>query len=263
MDTYRFDDSFYLYLKKVNNHMIFGHYSLVTNINTNKNKDQFYCERLIFVKELKLIQIQLVDSENCIQVNLEFIDEQGKTKTHNLTDWSSFYFGDFTQVIKYINLLTDFFYSKPLINLSAQDINLTKYNTDVSISKLNEYEDALLGLSCGIQPTAENICVGETFSDGSLKYYYDIKIFDFANKKTFVSFEASEGSCTTTNIYFFTSPLVLKSNIGGNDIYSTYQIEIIDLDDKKTHNIKRLKSSTYSRLNPWIKERLESSIIDK
>ncbi len=247
---YKFDDCFYLYLNKVKNHLIYAHYSQEPGY-----EDKFYCEKMIYIKEIKSINISLGELNNQISVKVTFVNEQNKLESHDLIgSWKSFYFNNFTQVAKYINLLTSFVYSRPMFESefnSNSDIEFTKH-----LTKLDDYEIALLNLTfdasyAGLQSQGDkHITVSELFDDNSLKYYYDVKIFKYTNKTTLVSFEAQEGYETKCSIVFFTTPFFSMENVDLND-RALYSVGLIDGEDREKYVISRLSKENYTKLKTW------------
>jgi len=251
---YRFDGNFYLYLKKIKNHLIYAHHTLEPNC-----EDKFYCEKMIYFKEIKSIEISLEgDSNNKISVKVTFINENDNLESHDLSgSHQKFYFDNFIQVAKYINLLTSFVYSESMIEINCEgEINFGKYS-----SKLDDYENRLLSFTYNT-PFIDSILVGELFDGGSMKYYYDVKIFDFvsntcgfANKRTLVSFEYQEGFSTKCSIVFFTTPFLSMQNVDMN-FRSTYSVELIDAKDRQKYVISRLSRENYIKLKTWIEQKL-------
>lgn len=246
---HKFADCFHLYLKQVKNHLIYAHYSQEPNC-----EDKFYCEKMIYIKEIKSIQISLGELNNQINVNVTFVNEQNKLESHDLAgSWKSFYFNNFTQVAEYINLLTSFVYSDCLFESnidSDSNIDFTEHYT-----KLDDYENALLSLTFDT-PCADSVTVSELFADQSIKYYYDVAIFKFAGKSTLVTFESQEGYETKCSIVFFTAPFLSMENV---DVFnkSAYRVELIDAEDREKYVISRLSKENYMKVKTWIEGKLE------
>ena len=230
---------------------------------------------MIFFKEIKSIQISLGEEHNQIRVKVTFLNDKNKFESHDLTgSYKSFYFANFTQVAEYINLLTSFVYSKPMFDITHDSNSDTNLSLDCAhhCSKLDEFESCLLSLTfatacAGLQSQRDrltgcqsNLSVSEVFNSSSgsdncglLKYYYDVKMFEFVNKTTLVSFEAQDGYETRCSIVFFDAPLLTMENSHHSE---TYSVELIDVEDKEKYIISRLSKENYLKLKTWIESRL-------
>ncbi len=253
MTTHKFDSCFHLCLRQVKSHLIYAHYSQELGC-----EDKLYCERMIFFKEIKSIQISLGESNSQIRVKVTFLNDKNKFESHDLSgSYKSFFFANFTQVAEYINLLTSFVYSRPMFDITHESDERLNYAPHCS--KLDEFESCLLSLTFATGCTS-NLSVSEAYNSGSgsdncglLKYYYDVKMFQYVGKTTLVSFEAQDGYETRCSIVFFNAPLLTMENSHHSE---TYSVELIDVEDKEKYVISRLSKENYLKLKTWIESRL-------
>lgn len=248
--THKFDPCFYLSLTQIKSHLVYAHYA-----QEPKSEDKLYCERMIFFKEIKSIQISLGESNNQIRVKVTFLNDKNKFESHDLTgSYKSFYFANFTQAAEYINLLTSFVYSRAMFDITSGSEPSLSLDYAPHYSKLDEFESCLLSLTfaSGCQ---SNLSVSEVFnSSGELKYYYDVKMFQYVGKTTLVSFEAQDGYETRCSIVFFDAPLLTMENSHHSE---TYSVELIDVEDRDKYVISRLSKENYSKLKTWIESKLD------
>lgn len=243
-------DGYYINLRKAKNQMVFEQYSLV---DSKFSQDMFYLHNIILIKEIYTIGIALIPDVNLIEVQVVFIDEKDEIKTFEVcVCHKNFIFSNFTQVANLINLLTTFIYSKPFLTLESNHlINID----EKAFIKLNEMQSGLLSLSHNIEFEGSHKIISSLDNNGELRYYFDIKVFDFADKKMLLLYCSRENK-TDFSICFLSNPIILESNSTFNRSYSFYSVEIMDLkymSNKKTYTIIHgLLKDDYYDLKLWL-----------
>lgn len=244
---YKFDDSFYLYLKKVNDNYIYGHYSASAGTNNEPN-DKFHEVNLVVFVDIKKISIKL--DEQKIYVDIDFITKKNTIKSTELASGYSHYtFKSFTEASEFINLICKLVYNNDLIIPNNKEAKIHQ-----NYENLDDFEKSLLFNSFNA-PYTDNICVSETFRSKQLKYYYDIKLFEFGNKTILMLYDVQEGYYPHCDIMFVDKLVLLRSN--NSDEENEYSIDLFDISNDKKIKIDRLNKENYSILHQWIKQKLE------
>ncbi len=242
-DMYKFSDSFYLYLKKTSYGYIYGHYSLGSD-------NRFYEEILVQFKGIQKIAFDLGNDQ--ISVNIYFITTDNKIKSTQLAPNHSHYiFENFLEALVFINKVTELCYGESLFT----NIEFNKNpNLDLNSFKLENLELALLMSTFSVNSN-DNICVSELFTDGNIKYYYDVKIFPFVNKNIFMIYKSEEGFYTECTLVFYDELILLKDNY---DRYNDgcYAINLLETKRNEKTNIYRLSKENYNILSDWIEQKI-------
>ncbi len=242
---YKFDNNFCLYLKKTNKFNIYGHYEL-------EQDDKYREVKLIYFKDIYQIILDL--NKNQICVDIDFVNENNKIESTEYTSgMSRYYFNNFELAYRFVNQITEFSFGKSMFE---ENINFNPNPIiDSNSVKLNNLESALLTNSFAVKHS-DNICVSELLNNGTIKYYYDIKIFKLEDKNVFMFYDCKDGYFTKCKIIFFNQLIMLKSN-QDKYINAYYCIELLDVDTKNIITIGRLSKDKYLILTEWIQNKLE------
>ena len=243
---YNFSPDYNIYLNKINNKFIFGHYLMST-----KNPNKIYEVQLIYFKDINKITFYLDGEEyDRIKIITEFL-----TEDNNIVKYGeyAYIYKNFNEANYFVNLLVEQVYGKE--NKIFSEKMFTSNIDEENFNSLNNFEKALLTNSF---VSENNICIGRKFnSDNMLVFYYNIQIINFANKKILVSFENQEGSLTTLNLYFFDSVIILKDNDDKifNNLYSI-KLLLINNDIRKKVVFSRLSFEEYEKLLDWFNKNI-------
>jgi hypothetical protein len=249
-NMYKFNDSFYLNLEKTDKYNIFGSYCL-------DNGDKFREIDLICFTDIQRMVLNLHYGKIC--VDIYFIVEKNTIKSTKTTQ-TQYWFNNFLEAQTFINKIVEFCYGQLLfcdvdLNLKSNTNKIPKINSNSE--NLDDLDSALLLNSFAV-PYNDNACVCELFENNQIKYYYDLKIFPFANANVLMFYEVQEGYQTNCKIIFYDKLILLKSNY---DEYnnSCYSINLFDVKQQEKVNICRLSKENYVILSEWISRKLNSS----
>lgn len=235
-ELYKLNSSNYIYVKEIKNPTpyIFGYYTVRPELGDDKYIEEF----LISFSDIDKFVI-IIDS---LTVLIMF--RRDKTSQSEIIK-----FNNFSEILGFINLMTELIYKKPLFRPSNTNINVHENS-----AKLEDLETALLMNTFDV-PYDDNIFVSQMYNDNQMiKYYYDLKIFPFGNKNIFMHFDVSEGSESCCHIRFFMSFHLLKSN---GSFSNEYCVDILNIDDNTKFSINRLSKENYHILANWIKQKLQ------